>query len=390
MITFVAFAYLARIFGPVGFGYIEWAGTVLMCTSLVVDQGFSAYGAREIAKFPDQTPRLVREIVTARVLLAGLGYSIIVIFALFFVRDESTKNLLLVYGLSLWTLPFLLQWVFQGQDRMGIVAVTQLVRQSIFVTAVFLLVSEVNDLVWVGIAELVGVGSAAMVSIYSYIRYSTKSVKLRPAFSMRLFREGTPIGLSQLFWVVKMWGATFIIGLVATAEDTGYFAGAMRIYIALHTFVWLYFFNLMPSLSRAWEKCPHEMHVLIRKSIYSISVVSVIFGALWVALAPIMMTTAYGHEFAPGTGALQWLAGACIVAALSGHYRFGLIAAGFQGKEMYAMALGSLLAIVFLPIGYHLGSTSGAAAGLFVAECAVLILTWQIARRSLNEVANAS
>ena len=383
VITFAAFAYLARIFGPVGFGYIEWAGTVLMCTSLIVDQGFSAYGAREVAKFPDQTPRLVREIVTARVFLAGLGYATIVIFALSFVRDESTKNLLLVYGLSLWTLPFLLQWVFQGQDRMLIVAVIQLVRQSIFVVAVFFLVSEVNDLVWVGIAEFVGVASAAVVSVYSYIRNSKKAVNLRPAFSTRLFHEGTPIGLSQLFWVVKMWGATFVIGLIATAEDTGYFAGAMRIYIALHTFVWLYFFNLLPSLSRAWEVCPHEMHVLIRKSIYSVSAVSVIFGVLWIALAPIMMAAAYGDAFSPGTGALQWLAGACVAAALSGHYRFGLIAAGFQSKEMYAMALGSLLAIMFLPIGYHLASNSGAAAGLFVAECVVLVVAWQIARRNL-------
>lgn len=383
MITFVAFAYLARIFGPVGFGYIEWAGTVLMCTSLIVDQGFSAYGAREIAKFPDQTPRLVREIVTARVLLAGLGYSIIVIFALFFVRDESTKNLLLVYGLSLWTLPFLLQWVFQGQDRMGIVAVTQLVRQSIFVTAVFLLVSEVNDLVWVGIAELVGVGSAAMVSIYSYIRYSTKSVKLRPAFSMRLFREGTPIGLSQLFWVVKMWGATFIIGLVATAEDTGYFAAAMRIYIALHTFVWLYFFNMLPSLSRAWELGPVQMAAMLRKSIKIVALLSLLVGVIWIATAPFVMTTVYGPDFSPGAEALSWLGGACIAAAFSGHFRYGLIAAGYQSREMLAMGLGTLIALILIPIGYFYAGISGSAAALFFVECIVLFLSWLIAKRTI-------
>ena len=57
-----------------------------------------------------------------------------------------------------------------------------------------------------------------------------------------------------------MFGSTLIIGLVATAEDTGYFAGAMRILIALHTFVWLYYFNLLPSLSRSWAAGHGRIH----------------------------------------------------------------------------------------------------------------------------------
>ncbi len=74
VVTFAAFAYLAHLNGPAGYGYIEWAGTVLMGASLLVDQGFSSYGAREIAKYPSETSRLVAEVVTARFLLAGLGW----------------------------------------------------------------------------------------------------------------------------------------------------------------------------------------------------------------------------------------------------------------------------------------------------------------------------
>ncbi|NOT48010.1 MAG: oligosaccharide flippase family protein, partial [Acidobacteria bacterium] len=137
IVTFAAFAYLARLNGPAGYGYIEWAGTVLMCSSLIVDQGFSAYGAREIAKSPSETGRLVAEVVTARFLLAGFAYIAIFIFAFWFVAEKAIVNLLLVYGLSLWALPFLLQWVFQGHDRMHLVGITQTVRQAVFVLAVF-------------------------------------------------------------------------------------------------------------------------------------------------------------------------------------------------------------------------------------------------------------
>ena len=79
--TFAAFAYLARVLGPDNFGYIEFAGAVLMCGSLVVDQGFSPFGAREIAKDPKQTTRLTAEIITVRFLLAAFGSVAILLFA---------------------------------------------------------------------------------------------------------------------------------------------------------------------------------------------------------------------------------------------------------------------------------------------------------------------
>ena len=383
IITFAAFAYLARLNGPADYGHIEWAGTVLMCAGLIVDQGFSAYGAREIAKSPSETGRLVAEVVTARFMLAGFGYLAIVIFAFWFVAEKAIINLLLVYGLSLWALPLLLQWVFQGHDRMHLVGMTQAIRQMVFVLAVFVFVRGTDDLVWVGIAEVSGVTAAALFSVWMYQRYFSNNMSPRPALSARLFREGTPIGLSQMFWVLKMFGATFIVGLIATAEDTGYFAGAMRIYIALHTFVWLYFFNLLPSLSRAWEHGPEQFSGLISRSIRIVASISLVGGIIWFLSASFVMRSVYGESFLPGGGALRWMAGACIAAALSGHFRFGLIAAGYQSKEMLTAALGAVIAVVLIPVGYVNAGITGAAAVLCLAECSVLLFVWLISKGPL-------
>lgn len=383
LLMFAAFAYLARLCGPAGFGYVEWAASVLMCASLVVDQGFSMYGAREIAKSPEQTSRLVSEVITARIILALIAYVAIAVFAFWFVSEQAITILLLVYGLSLLAMPFLLQWVFQGHDRMHLVSITQIVRQTIFVLVVFAFVSGISDLFWVGIAEVAGVAAAAAFSLWVYRRYFSKQGSTSLSLSPKLFREGAPIGLSQMFWVIKMFGATFVVGLIATAEDTGYFAGAMRIYIALHTFVWLYFFNMLPSMSRAWEQGAEKLSGLIRNSLKIVAVSSLIVGIIWVMSAPLIMTSAYGPGFSPGSGALQWLAGACITAAISGHYRYGLIASGSQRNEMIAMAVGSLLALALIPIGYFNMGTNGAAAALFFAEIVVLIFSWLFYRRAL-------
>jgi O-antigen/teichoic acid export membrane protein len=383
LITFASFAYLARQFGPAGYGYIEWAATVLICAGLIVDQGFSSYGAREIAREPSQTGRLVAEVVTARFLLAGLSYGVVFVFAFWFVAESAVVQLLLVYGLSLWGLPLLLQWVFQGHDRMQLVGITQVIRQTVFALSVFALVGGPGDLIWVGFAEGAGVACAAVFSVWAYRRYIVADPILKPTLSSALFREGSPIGVSQMLWVVKMFGATFIVGLVARAEDTGYFAAAMRIYIALHSFVWLYYFNLLPSLSRAWGHGPRHLGEVMRRSTLIVVWTSLLGGAVWIVAAPYAMTSVYGAGFSPGSGALQWLAGACVAAALSGNYRFGLIAAGNQGRELLATAAGSVLAVILIPLGYFRAGTSGAAAALFVAEMVVLVFAWVLARHSL-------
>lgn len=383
LITFAAFAYLARILGAGGFGYVEWAAAVLMCSSLIVDQGFSSYGAREIAKEPSATEKLASEIVTARFLMASVGYLTISLFAFLFVGDRTIRLLLLIYGLSLWALPLLLQWVFQGHDRMNLVALIGIIRQTVFVGVVFAFVKSTDDLLLVGVAEVAAVSVAAVFSVALYRRHFSQGTRLQPALSSKLFREGAPIGLSQVFWTVKMFGATLIVGLVATAEDTGHFAGAMRILIALHTFVWLYYFNLLPSLSRAWTEGRDKFASIIGHSIRIVIPVGIAAGGIWVWLSPSVMITAYGLDFASGGGALQWLAGACFAAAVSGHYRFGLIAAGFQTKEMIVSGIGALVAAVFIPYGYLRAGTSGAAAALCLAEVVVFLVSWIVSRRTL-------
>lgn len=383
-LTFIAFAYLARTFGTAGYGYVEWAAAVLMCASLIVDQGFSNYGAREIAKSPEKTARLVSEIVTARVILAAVAYAAVSLFAILYVADVPIRNLVLIFGISLWILPFLLQWAFQGHERMHLVSVTQVVRQVVFVSVIILFINGTEDLFMVGVAEVAAVGAAAGLSVILYRKLFPRHERHRPTLSLETIRSGGTIGLSQLFWVVKMFGATVIVGMIATAGETGTFAAAMRIFIAVHTFVWLYFFNLLPSLSRAWAGEQGDFAKLIRDSMRLVLLLCVPAGIVGVIAAPYVMTLVYGPDFIDGAGALRWLGVACLIAAISGHFRFGLIAAGFQSREMLSSAAGAATAVALIPAGYFFGGITFAALGLCIAEAVILFVSGFQARSFLD------
>ena len=91
-----------------------------------MDQGFGLYGAREIARDPGSTDRLVAEVTFLRFLLAVLSYAGILVLVYLLDRPIASERLILMYGLGLFPMPWLLQWVFQGHDRMQ---VTQKMQQ---------------------------------------------------------------------------------------------------------------------------------------------------------------------------------------------------------------------------------------------------------------------
>jgi PST family polysaccharide transporter len=383
LITFAAFAYLARQLGAETFGYVEFAAAVLMCASLIVDQGFSAFGAKEIAKSPELTGRLATKIVTARLLLALSGYLVVAVFALLVDRGPVVMRLLLVYGLSLWALPLLLQWVFQGHERMQLVASAQIIRQVVFCAVVFAMVRGAQDVLWVAWAEVAGVVATATFCVVVYRRYFQKETPQQASSSIRLFREGLPIGLSQMFWVIKMFGGTLILGLIASSQEVAFFAGAQRILIALHTFVWLYYFNLLPSLARSWQEGTEEFRSLIARSMQVMVWFGVAGGLAWAALSQQAIQFVYGTEFGPAGTVLALFAAVWSMALISGHYRFGLIAAGQANAEMATAAIGAVLALIIIPLGYYNAGITGAAVGLVIAEAGIWVSSWWFAQKLL-------
>ena len=69
---------------------------------------------------------------------------------------------------------------------------------------------------------------------------------------------------------------------------------------------------------------------------------------------------------------------------LSGHYRYGLIAAGQQNAHMVTAGLGAILAMILLLVGYHRAGPTGAAIGLFAAEVVVWWGAWWCSRHMLG------
>lgn len=367
--TLIAFAYLARVLGPSSYGIIEFALAVIFVFSLVVDLGLGVYGAREIAKDARLVALITRRVVITRSWLTLLSLGMLVLFVLLVAKPWEVKQVLLLFGLSLVPAPLLLQWVFQGSDLMRWVSIGNIVRYGTFGLVVLATVRGAAQLWMIPIAELTAVTACVGFSLVVY-RRRFGPIRLLPLAwpDLRLLAESIPIGLSQFMWAIKFFFAIMLLGILAREEDVGRFGAALRIIIALHTFIALYVYNLLPSISRCGREPASVLRSIVGESVRASSWIALLICVIGTICAAPAIRLVYGANYEESTIVLQLLLWMLGIIFLGAHYRCTLIGCGRQGLELISTSVGAGFNVLLIVLLYSQFGLVGAASAMLISE----------------------
>lgn len=389
LLTFAAYAYLARLLGPERYGNLEFVLASMVFFTLPVDLGIGVYGACELARDRGRAADLLREVAAIRLGLGVISFGALLSVAGALPRDETLRTLLVIYGVNLLFEPALLQWFFQAHDRMHWVAAVGLARKSVFAGLVFLLMRPGASLLLVGICEVASVLACSAVCL-GVVRFRMGYRLPLPWVTRKVFwdhlRKAAPIGLSELAWASKWYCATVLLGLLVAGEALGWFAASHRVVMALHTFVWLYFFNLLPSLSRSVGMPAEDLRGLLSRSLEITA-----WGGLLAALIPTLtggplLVLAFGAAFEPAGPSFAVLVWMIPITLISGHYRFTLIAYGLQRLQFYCTLAAAGAAVVLGLLLIPRWEATGAAFALVAASGVDLILAYVCVQRRVAVV----
>jgi len=373
LLTFASFTYLARVLGPLPYGSVEFTLAVMVFFTLPADLGLASYGAREVARHPDRAPRLLHEITGLRVALTLCSMLALGIFILVIHKSIELKILLALYGVSLMAGPFLLQWFFQAHDQMHWVGIASIVRQAGFAGLVFLTCRRGSPLSYIGFIEcasVVGVAGFCLYVARHKMGFAWPWPDLHVIRLLGHIREAAPIGLNELAWAFMLYFGTVLLGFIFPDRSLGWFGASHRALMALHTFVYLYFFNLLPSISRC-AALPHKYLLeLMDRSVRFGAWASLFGAALLTALAPQLLTLMYGPPFRPASHSFSILAWMLPVAMLSGHHRYILIAYNHQTTLLRCTAISAVAAVL---LGFTLVPSYGGPGAAWALLIALLI-----------------
>ena len=389
LLTFGSFSYLARTLGPRDYGFIEFTLALMVFFTLPVDLGLGSYGAREIARNPKRAPQLLHEVTGLRLFFALCSIATLACVVPFLHQSHRLKELLMLYGLSLLGAPFLLQWLFQGHDQMRWVAITSIVRQAGFAGFVFLIMRKGSPLYYIGIIECVSVTAAALFCILvtrKSFHFAWPWPDLRVRGLLGHLKESSPIGLTELAWGFMWYFCTVLLGVIFSDQTLGWWGASHRALMALHTFVWLYFFNLLPSISRCALRSHDELLELMDKSVRFTAWTGLFAGALLMVTAPDLLTLLYGPPFRNAWRSFAVLVWMLPVAMLSGHHRYILIAYKQQGRLLLCTTISAATAVVLGLILVPRYDGPGAAWALLIANIANFVLAYYSVKQLVVEV----
>jgi PST family polysaccharide transporter len=386
--TFFAYTYLGRTLGPERYGDVEFSLSATLFFALFVQLGLGSYGAREIAKAPQRAKALLSEILEVRLWAAAASVLALGAFALAIPKPPEVKLLLAAYCASLLATPGLMLWFFQGHDDMHWVAAASLLRQASFAVAVFVFFREGSPVWWVGAFETASIvaGSALCWVVTRRMGFGTPRFGLRPRIAWEHLKTGAPIGLSDLSWAALWFFPVVILGLALHDSSVGWFGAAHRATLALHTFVWWYFFNLLPSMARTIAQPREDLVRLMTRSIEITAWAGLGTALGFTFLAEQLLALAYGGDFASGGPLLATLVWAIPVAALSGHYRYLLLSYNHQTLLLAWTTAGAAVASgLTWALAGSLGAMAGGV-GVVAGNVALLLLSWWSAGERICKV----
>lgn len=382
LLGFVTIIYLARVLGPGDFGKISFALAIVAYFTLIANLGLPLLGAREVARNRTKIKDYIGNILPLRLCLAFLGFGLLLLMAFFLNKPLEIKYLIILYGLGLIPSALLLDWAFQGVEKMGYIGLGRILSSGIYLALVLGFIKSSEQLLLIPCFQIIGsllvAGLLFFISIKNFgkprFRFDLGSWK-------SLLPHALPIGLSlvmaQIFYNID----TVMLGFMRSDEEVGYYNAAYKIIMILIFVIGIYHDSIFPVISNYYKTSLDSLKKLLsytQKLMVTIAVPLVMGGTI---LARPVMNLIFGAKYGEGVIAFQILIWAVVIIYINTAYSRGLLSCK---KEKWYLAGTTIPAIINVSTNFiliPLLGLKGAAIATVLAEASGFVVMYVGFRR---------
>jgi O-antigen/teichoic acid export membrane protein len=384
-ILFLSTAYLARTILPEGFGIISFANSLLVFFSLAVNLGFNIVGSREIAKDHSKISYYAGQITSIRLLLAVLASIVLIIVALLLDKPLTTKIVIIISSVNLFSQAFLMDWVYQGNEKMEFLALRQVITSMLSFLGLIVFVHSAEDII---LAMLITVSSIFINAVWMFVLYTKMYGKIKlgidKLFLKNLLRSSVPITFSSFFILIFNYLNIVMLGFWRSDAETGFYSAAFKFVVLVLTPSAIIQNAFFPVLSRSESVEDRQKKIQIYGNF--IFIVGAIVSLIIMVFPDFFIHTVYGMKYEASIPILQILMGTVMIMYLNTIYYPPLVSWKYEKTVMYAIALGGVVNIVlnYALIPPH--GAVGAAWSTVASELTVLAGLLFIVKRVIKKV----
>jgi O-antigen/teichoic acid export membrane protein len=372
LLGFIAVAYLARVLGAEGFGKLGFATAILAYFMLLVNLGLDAFGIREVARNKDAINRYVNNTLTIKLVASIFAFVLLLILVYFIPKPLEIKKLILFLGFTLFTSAFLIDWLFQGIEKMEFVGIFRITKQICYVGVIFWIVKSPEHLLRIPFIQ-VGAGLVGIGFLFSIYARNFGHIKLDFDFSFwkHILRQSLPMGFS--FMMIRIYyNIDFVmLGFMKDEDVVGWYSAAYKIILLILGFGGIYITAIFPIVSRYYKNSLQKLQSVLAHSAKLMLIVGLPLGIGGTVLAKPIMNQVYGTQYNNGIIAFQILIWGVVIIFISMVYGNSLVACNAQKKYMIGVTLGAITNIGLNVLLIPKFSLVGASIATVMAELTV-------------------
>lgn len=386
VLSLITFAYLARVLEPERFGILSIGLALVAYFGLPVDFGLNILGVREMARDRQRSDELVAAILGLRALLVILAIGTYSVTVGFLDKPIIYKAVLWVQGLALLGQAISLEWVYQGLEEMGVVALRNVVVALLSLGGTLLLVRGPEDVVLAAAVHVFALVAANGSLLVTYARrLGNLQVRLRRTAWLPLIKPALPLWASRFVVTLAVYIDTLLLGFIAGEEPAGLYAAVYKLAAVALVPSEILLMAFLPTLANAFGTLPlmRDRSRAFATALFSLGLPICVGGAL---VAPDLTTLVYGADYSAASTALVLLMANMLLA-------YGVIAYGqplvaWDRERAFLFAFIASLALN-VPLDFILiprFGINGAAAGTAIAQglslAILFILHYRVTRRA--------
>jgi polysaccharide transporter, PST family len=349
----ITLPYLSRVLSPEKFGLLAYGQSFAWYFYTLSEYGFDLTATRQVAinrDDPAAVSRIFGAVMGAKTLLTALGFLIMVcvVFATPKLRADwplfFVSFLMVVGG---WLFPM---WLFQGVEKLGIVAARDFAAKAIATILIFVLIRKPSDYLLAAAIQsggmiVAGVASLISAPLVTRVRFSIPSW---PEVNQAL-KDGWPVFLSMA--ALNLTGTTsiFVLGLVAPPAQVGFYMGAFRLIVAGKMLVTPVVTALYPHISHMAANSSEATIRFLRRYAVMLASPFLVTSVLTIVFAPLIIRLLLGPKFGEAVLLLRIMAFSPFLLCLSHSFStYYMLAFGFHKEWSRIIIGGTILNFVLM------------------------------------------
>jgi O-antigen/teichoic acid export membrane protein len=386
LLAFITTAYLARILIVGDFGKIGFAQGIVAYFALFTDFGLRTVGTREVAKKRGEIKRYVNNFLALRFVLALASFASLLIFLGFINKPIEYKILIALFGLTLLSQVFLLDWTFQGIERMELPAISNVIRVIIYLILIFSFVKG-TQLLLIPTFLILAYISAAIFLMYIFIKsFGWVTFSFEKEIWKFSIAQAIPLGLSTFILQIGSNSDIVLLGFMKSDEAVGWYTAAYKLILFPIGFAGMFLTAAFPVMARLHQESIEKLKTLVQSACKVMFFLGFPISVGGMILAPKLIPLIYSTKYEPSVLAFQILMGYVFIAYAYAPFYFLLPACNKQKNYLYSLTTGAftnILLNLFLIPKY---SVVGAAISTVVGHFVIFIMLYIYSTQNIVKV----